>query len=53
MRRNDDTIIALSVSCFAVGLAVFNLVCPWLVSAVIFMLGAIIGYSALRLHFWN
>jgi len=51
MRRNDDTIIALGVSCFAVGLAVFNVFCPWVVSAVILLLGSLVGYGALKVHF--
>lgn len=51
MRQNNDMILALSVSGFAIGLAMFNLFFPWLVSAIILMLGVLIGYGAIRLHF--
>lgn len=51
MRQNDDTMIALGVAGFTICLALFNLFFPWLVSAVILMIGVLIGYGALKLHF--
>lgn len=51
MRRYNDTMIALGVAAFSIGLATLNVFFPWLVSAVALCLGLFIGYGALRLHF--